>query len=234
MISEIFGNLFGCAHRRLTRPITPVNKAGVPSGDTYVVCLDCGKQYAYDWDHMRIGKAINRSADTGVLHPEMPGAAKSKIKYALIGSAVPLAILVGGGLMKKRRDKAAQPLPNPALANSAELEKYVELRHGGPGARFQLRELIGYLERTGRDYIIIGEVDCVFADHPQPSSLDYWLRAHFARNKESKQATREVVAQLLATGLFEASDSLRCPDTGDRSPGLRIKSHTDSGESSAR
>ena len=56
MIGSILDGLFGCSNRRLTRPITPVSKPGVPSGDTYVVCLDCGKQYAYDWDHMRIGE----------------------------------------------------------------------------------------------------------------------------------------------------------------------------------
>lgn len=223
MISQIFGNLFGCAHRRLTRPITPVNKAGVPSGETYVVCLDCAKQFAYDWDHMRIGKPMDRSAETGVLHPEMPGPAKSKVKYAVIGSAIPLAILVGGGLMKKRREKGARSSADSNFADGADLNQYIELRHGGPSARFQMRELIDYLEQTRRDYIITGEVDCAFADHPQPSSLDYWLRKSFARNKESKQATAEVVAQLLATGLFETSDALRCPDTGHKSPGLRIK-----------
>jgi hypothetical protein len=221
MIDKIVG-IFGCAHRRLTRPITPVNQAGAPSGETYVVCLDCGKQFAYDWDHMRIGKALERSNDAGVLHPEMPSSAKSKIKYALLGSAVPLAILVGNGLLSKRRGKT--PSVNSAIEGSPELQKSVDLPHGGPGAQFLVGDLIHYLEESGRGYIIIGEVDCAFADHPRPRSLDYWLREHFARNKESKQATAAVVSQLLATGLFEEADSLRCPDTGQKSAGLRLKS----------
>jgi hypothetical protein len=45
MIDTVLNLLFRCPHRRLTRPVTPANKAGVPSGETYVVCLDCGKQF---------------------------------------------------------------------------------------------------------------------------------------------------------------------------------------------
>ena len=37
------------------------------------------------------------------------------------------------------------------------------------------------------------------ADHPKPSSLDYWLRENFAKNKEVRQASSEVVRQLVAT-----------------------------------
>ena len=49
MIGSITDILFGCAHRRLTRPVTPVNNAGIPQGETYVVCLDCAQQFAYDF-----------------------------------------------------------------------------------------------------------------------------------------------------------------------------------------
>jgi len=27
---------------------------------TYVACLDCGKEFPYDWGEMRIGKAVSR------------------------------------------------------------------------------------------------------------------------------------------------------------------------------
>ena len=40
--------LFGCRHRHITRPITPCVKPGTKSAGTYVVCLDCGKQFGYD------------------------------------------------------------------------------------------------------------------------------------------------------------------------------------------
>jgi hypothetical protein len=105
MIRPIFESLLGCSHRPLTRPITPLSKPGEPAGETYVVCLDCGRQFAYDWDRMRIGKEIERSPELGVLHHDMPGAAKTKIKYALLGSAIPLAVLFGRSLVTKRRAK---------------------------------------------------------------------------------------------------------------------------------
>lgn len=35
-------------------------KARGPSGETYVVCLDCAKQFVYDWDKMRTGELIER------------------------------------------------------------------------------------------------------------------------------------------------------------------------------
>jgi hypothetical protein len=48
---------FGCWHGRYSFPIT-VKKgrrsaAALPTG-TYVVCLDCGKEFPYDWKQMKI------------------------------------------------------------------------------------------------------------------------------------------------------------------------------------
>lgn len=225
MINAIFQALLGCHHRRLTRPITPVRKPGVPSGETSVVCLDCGREFAYDWNHMRIGKPIEQSPESGVLHPNTPGPGKAKIKYALIGSAIPFAIFLGGALVKKRRGGAPAKLPAEVGRSSANtnLSRRIRLPHREPGTGFSVRELIDYMEQSGRDYIIGGEVDCALVDHPKPASLDYWLRENFAANKETKQATNEVIAQLIETGLFEPANDLRCPDTGTRSFGLRLK-----------
>jgi hypothetical protein len=39
--------LFGCAHRHRTFPRTA-------KGSTYVVCLDCGKEFPYDWQQMKV------------------------------------------------------------------------------------------------------------------------------------------------------------------------------------
>jgi hypothetical protein len=225
MISAIFQTLLGCRHRRLTRPITPVRRPGEASGETSVVCLDCGKQFAYDWNHMRIGKPIEQSPDSGVLHPNTPGPGKAKIKYALIGSAIPFAIFFGSALVKKRRGGTPAKLQaevERAVAD-ANPDRRIRLPHREPGTGFSVRELVDYMEQSGRDYIIGGEVDCALVDHPKPASLDYWLRENFAANKETKQATNEVIAQLIATGLFEPANDLRCPDTGTRSFGLRLK-----------
>lgn len=57
MFSKVLSALFGCWHGRYSFPIT-VKKgrrspAAFPTG-TYVVCLDCGKEFPYDWTEMKI------------------------------------------------------------------------------------------------------------------------------------------------------------------------------------
>ena len=61
MIDTVLNLLFRCPHRRLTRPLSGVANGGVPHKQPYVVCLDCGKQFAYDTVQMRLGKAIDPS-----------------------------------------------------------------------------------------------------------------------------------------------------------------------------
>ncbi len=48
MIDGIFNALFGCRHKQLTRPITPVHKPGTKPDVTYVACLECGTRFFYD------------------------------------------------------------------------------------------------------------------------------------------------------------------------------------------
>ena len=43
---------FGCPHSRTTFPLT----AKSPKR-TYVVCLECGKEFEYDWKEMRVGES---------------------------------------------------------------------------------------------------------------------------------------------------------------------------------
>jgi hypothetical protein len=50
--------LFGCWHRHLSFPRSVSRgerrfPAASETG-TYVVCLDCGKEFAYDWEEMRL------------------------------------------------------------------------------------------------------------------------------------------------------------------------------------
>jgi hypothetical protein len=109
MIDSLLNLLFRCPHRRLTRPITPMHKPNTPQGETYVVCLDCGKQFTYDWEHMHVGKPVELSETSGVLHHNMPKAPNTRLKYAMLGSALPLAVLLGKALTSKRRDKPDKP-----------------------------------------------------------------------------------------------------------------------------
>ncbi|HET6934609.1 MAG TPA: hypothetical protein VFI72_07200 [Candidatus Angelobacter sp.] len=52
--------LFGCWHKNLSFPRSArkgerPRPAAVETG-AYVVCLDCGKEFAYDWEEMRVVK----------------------------------------------------------------------------------------------------------------------------------------------------------------------------------
>ena len=64
MLDMLMNTLFGCSHRRTTFPQTPARKVGKSIGrnSTYVVCLDCGKEFDYNWQEMRIGQPV-----TGVI-----------------------------------------------------------------------------------------------------------------------------------------------------------------------
>lgn len=57
-MSRLLDVLFGCSHKSLSFPITRRrgqhgDAAGTIIG-TYVVCLECGKEFAYDWQRMRM------------------------------------------------------------------------------------------------------------------------------------------------------------------------------------
>lgn len=58
MISKLLDAVFGCAHAHYSFPLTMRsgvrrNVAAQITG-TYVVCLDCGKELAYDWQEMKV------------------------------------------------------------------------------------------------------------------------------------------------------------------------------------
>jgi hypothetical protein len=49
--------LFGCTHKHYTFPrsVKPVQRSRLAGmTGTYVVCLDCGKEFAYDWQEMKV------------------------------------------------------------------------------------------------------------------------------------------------------------------------------------
>jgi hypothetical protein len=57
-MATLLDMLFGCWHKNLSFPITKRpgqrrSQAATLTG-TYVVCLDCGKEFAYDWREMKV------------------------------------------------------------------------------------------------------------------------------------------------------------------------------------
>ena len=58
MISKFMDAVFGCWHTHYSFPITVrgTRQGCLPNErkGTYVVCLDCGREFPYDWKQMRV------------------------------------------------------------------------------------------------------------------------------------------------------------------------------------
>jgi hypothetical protein len=58
LFSLVWGRIFRCRHKRCTalftcRPGQARSKVAAMTG-TYFICLDCSKEFAYDWETMRV------------------------------------------------------------------------------------------------------------------------------------------------------------------------------------
>ncbi|MFZ0478465.1 MAG: hypothetical protein WAL71_04895 [Terriglobales bacterium] len=61
MLAKIMDTMFGCRHPRYSFPLTIRAgslraKAGARTG-TYVTCLDCGREFSYDWQEMKVASS---------------------------------------------------------------------------------------------------------------------------------------------------------------------------------
>ena len=60
MLARLLDAFFGCSHERLSFPLTVRQRsrrsAAASLTGTYVTCLDCGKELAYDWKEMKVVK----------------------------------------------------------------------------------------------------------------------------------------------------------------------------------
>jgi hypothetical protein len=58
MFSGLWDIFFGCRHNNYSFPMSskaPKQRPVVASETgTYVVCLDCGQEFAYDWSRMKV------------------------------------------------------------------------------------------------------------------------------------------------------------------------------------
>ena len=89
------------------------------------------------------------------------------------------------------------------------------------GSTFRVRQLVEYIENSGRIYIIQGQQTHSLIKHTKPSSLDVWLRQNVAHYADRKQADTEVIQQLVDTGLFRR-DRFICPDSGFPAKGIEL------------
>jgi len=66
---SVFNMLFGCWHKRCSFPITVRGKlrrrAAASVTGTYVVCLDCGQEFPYDWNKMKRVKVVTEPQTAG-------------------------------------------------------------------------------------------------------------------------------------------------------------------------
>ena len=57
-MASLLDVLFGCTHKNYSFPITKRSgqrrSAAASVTGTYVACLDCGKEFPYDWQEMRV------------------------------------------------------------------------------------------------------------------------------------------------------------------------------------
>ncbi len=66
MFAKFVDLMFGCRHARYSFPLTM--RAGsrrssrFPRIGTYVTCLDCGREFRYDWQEMKIMKSQPKEA----------------------------------------------------------------------------------------------------------------------------------------------------------------------------
>ncbi len=67
MIIDLFDMVFGCSHKHYSFPITAKpgqrrSEAASVTG-TYVVCLDCGKEFPYDWKEMKFVSTRHKTGE---------------------------------------------------------------------------------------------------------------------------------------------------------------------------
>ena len=74
MFSKLMDAMFGCRHARYSFPITvragsSRNLAAQRPG-TYVACLNCGKEFRYDWQEMKIVGSQSKEAAPSLVTKE--------------------------------------------------------------------------------------------------------------------------------------------------------------------
>ena len=71
---------FGCWHKNYSFPITARGSRRSPAAavtGTYVVCLECGKEFPYDWQEMKVVDAARRESKVTAMPEPVSSLAKT-------------------------------------------------------------------------------------------------------------------------------------------------------------
>jgi hypothetical protein len=65
MLAILLDTLFGCKHSRFSFPISVRPRSGRVAAasltGTYVACLDCGREFPYNWQDMKVVTSVERT-----------------------------------------------------------------------------------------------------------------------------------------------------------------------------
>ncbi len=79
-MTNLIDMLFGCWHKQVSFPITSRRgshrSAAASLTGTYVVCLECGREFPYDWEEMKILNHSPIPAERIAANPSESWAAK--------------------------------------------------------------------------------------------------------------------------------------------------------------
>ena len=71
---SLFDLLFGCSHQRCSFPITvkskPLSNSAASVTGTYIVCLDCGQEFPYDWEEMKMVRSRGAATPEPIVAPD--------------------------------------------------------------------------------------------------------------------------------------------------------------------
>ncbi|HMK28848.1 MAG TPA: hypothetical protein VK473_04120 [Terriglobales bacterium] len=79
MLGRLLDSFFGCWHRNYCFPISVragQRRTGAAAlTGTYVVCLDCGREFPYDWNQLKVVSPSHKPA-AGIAEPVQSYASK--------------------------------------------------------------------------------------------------------------------------------------------------------------
>lgn len=106
MIHALYDIFFGCRHRRTSFPHRPSTRPGEPQGEMYVVCLDCGKRFHYDWELMRTGAPIAPEPPA----EDIENGRGKKVRYLVALSTLPAIWLIARHKRSKSgKEQSSEP-----------------------------------------------------------------------------------------------------------------------------